>query len=175
MQLVLPTVKYKDSFLEALQEYSQETHDDRLDLLSLNPEELRDDFGSYVTRLLEESDGKHLPKGYVPQSTYWLIDGDTFVGRASVRQMLTPELLRIGGHIGYDVRPSKRKMGYGKEILKLALPKAKELGIAKILVTCDETNIGSKKIIEANGGVFENSEPQGNGLPDKLRYWITLM
>jgi predicted acetyltransferase len=174
MQLILPPAKYKDSYLEALDEYFQTDAADRLDILSINPAALKKDFQSYVTHLHEESEGKHLPEGYVPQTTYWLVDGDEFIGRAGIRHTLSPELLKIGGHIGYDIRPSRRKMGYGKEILKLALPKAKAMGITKALVTCNETNIGSKKIIEANGGIFENREPQGNGLPDKLRYWITL-
>ena len=55
------------------------------------------------------------------------------------------------------IRPSKRNQGYGKKILQLALLKAKALGINKVLITCDETNIASKKIIEASDGVFENS------------------
>lgn len=174
MQLVLPSIDYKESFLEALHEYQQEKAEDRLDILSLNPEKLKNDFQSYVTRLREESEGKHLPKGHVPHTTYWLVDGKVLIGRVNIRHYLTPFLLRIGGHIGYDIRPSKRQQGYGTKILQLALPKAKELGITKVLVTCNETNIGSKKIIEANGGVLENIEPQGNGLPNKLRYWISL-
>lgn len=174
MQLVLPSIDYKESFLEALWEYQQEKTEDRLDILSLHPEELKNDFQRYVARLRAESEGEHLPEGYVQHTTYWLVDGNVLIGRVNIRHSLTPFLLRIGGHIGYDIRPSKRKQGYGTKILQLALPKAKELGITKVLVTCDETNIGSKKIIEANGGVLENIEPQENGLPNKLRYWISL-
>ncbi|MGI8420178.1 MAG: GNAT family N-acetyltransferase [Candidatus Levyibacteriota bacterium] len=174
MHLILPSMKYKDSYLDALEEYLQLDADDRLDVLVLNPKSLEKDFQTYITQLHEESEGKHLPQGYVPQTTYWLVDGDEFIGRVSIRHTLTPELLRIGGHIGYDIRPSERGRGYGTKILELVLPKAKELGIPKALVTCNDTNLGSKKIIEANGGVFENSESQGNGLPRKLRYWITL-
>ena len=174
MKLVKPTTQYKESFLEALKEYQQEKAEDRLDLMTLDPVILEKEFALYVTRLEEESDGKNLPEGYVPQTTYWLIDKNEFIGRVNIRHRLTPFLLRIGGHIGYDIRPTKRKLGYGTQILKLGLPKAKELGIVKALVTCNETNIGSKKIIEANGGVYENSEPQESGLPKKLRYWISL-
>jgi predicted acetyltransferase len=65
-------------------------------------------------------------------------------------------------------------MEYGKELLELALPKAKALGIRRILVTCDETNIGSRKISEANGWVFENALEIGKGKPRKLQYWITV-
>lgn len=174
MQLVLPSEKYKESFLEALQEYHQTESDDRLDIYELSVKNLQMHFGKYIKQLLEESEGKHLPKGYVPQTAYWLVDGDEFIGRVSIRHTLTEHLLREGGHVGYDIRPSKRKMGYGKKLLELSLPKVKAMGIEKVLVTCDETNVGSQRIIEANGGVFENSVEMGEGKPRKLRYWITL-
>ncbi|MGH7204508.1 MAG: GNAT family N-acetyltransferase, partial [Candidatus Levyibacteriota bacterium] len=104
MQLILPTIKYKDSYLAALEEYFQLDAEDRLDVLLLNPKSLRKDFQTYITQLHEESEGKHLPPGYVPQTTYWLVDGDDFIGRVSIRHSLTSELLRLGGHIGYDIR-----------------------------------------------------------------------
>lgn len=174
MQLIVPSSKYKGSFLEAVEEYQKEKANDRMDIFALNPLLLLEDFQSYIDRLTNESRGKNLPKGYVPQTTYWLVDGDEFIGRVSIRHSLTEQFLREGGHIGYDIRPSKRKLGYGKKILEFALPKAKALGIKKVLVTCDETNIGSKKIIEANGGMFENSVEMRKWKLRKLRFWITL-
>ena len=79
---------------------------------------------------------------------------------------------RSAGHIGYDIRPSKRKQGYGSKILELALPKAKELDIERVLLTCDETNTGSRRIIEKNGGVLENQVKNPETGVDKLRFWI---
>ncbi len=125
-----------------------------------------------MKKLTDESEGKNLTDGRVRQSTYWLVDNNEIIGRVAIRHTLTEHLLREGGHIGYDIRPSKRKMGYGKKILSLAILKAKALGIDKILVTCSESNIGSKKIIEANGGILENRVDVGNGRTAKLRYWI---
>lgn len=174
MQLVLPSIQYKDSFIQAVKEYQADKADDRLDVLSLNVDDLEKDFDSYVSKVLSNAEGKNLLAGYVPQSTFWLIDGKEFIGRVSIRHILTDHLLREGGHIGYDVRPSMRQKGYGKNLLDLALPRAKALGIKKALVTCNENNLGSKKIIEANGGVFENSVSMGEGKPRKLRYWITI-
>lgn len=174
MRLVQPSIQYKDSFLNAVKEYQNEVLDDRRDYLELNIDELQSDFSSYIERVLSESEGKNVPEGYVPQTTYWLIDNDDFIGSVSIRHTLTEHLLKEGGHIGYDIRPSKRKMGYGKRILELALPKAKQLGIQKVLVTCNETNIGSKKIIEANGGILEDRLELHEGKPAKLRYWISV-
>lgn len=106
------------------------------------------------------------PEGWVHSSTLWLVEGDDFLGEIRIRHELTPGLFEIGGHIGYDVAPAHRRRGHGTMMLRLALPKAAALGIERALVTCDNDNIGSKRIIEANGGVFED-ERQG-----KLRYWV---
>src|SRR5919202_4348111 len=174
MDLVTPSSQYKDSFIQAVKEYHAVDADNITEIYELNIEELENDFPYYILNLLSESEGKHLPAGYVPQTTYWLIDQGEFIGTISIRHRLTDRLLQEGGHIGYDIRPSKRKMGYGKKILALALPKAQELGLYRVLVTCNETNIGSKKIIEANGGILENRLQLHAGKPAKLRYWISL-
>jgi predicted acetyltransferase len=174
MKLVTPSIQYKDSFIKAVEEYQSIDADDRKDIYELDVEELRSNFQSYIEKLLSESEGKNLPEGYVPQTTYWLINNNEFIGRVSIRHKLSEYLLKEGGHIGYDIRPAKRKLGYGKNILALALPKAKELGIDKVLVTCNETNVGSMKIIEANGGILENALFIADGKPRKLRYWIKM-
>jgi predicted acetyltransferase len=80
--------------------------------------------------------------------------------------------MRIGGHIGYEIRPTQRKRGYGKLILRLALQEARALGIDRALLTCDCTNAASRRIIEANGGMLEDELQQGDGKPSKLRFWI---
>ncbi len=174
MELIAPSIQYKDSFIQAIQEYQAvDVNNQRVqDLVEINSEELERNFDGYIAKLQGEERGENLPEGYVPCTTYWLIDKGEFIGRVSIRHQLTPHLLREGGHIGYDIRPSKRNKGYGKHLLALALPKAKGLGIHKVLVTCNETNIGSKKIIEQNGGVSENKVESTDGSPAKLRYWI---
>lgn len=173
MKLVLPAVKYKDSFIEAVREFQTEKTDVKF-YKDLNIEELSKNFSDFVKKLLSQSKDENLPEGYVPATIFWLIENNNYIGRVSIRHILTEQLLNEGGHIGYDIRPSRRRMGYGKKILKLALPKAKEIGIDNVLVTCDETNMGSKKIIEANGGVFENKLKLHKGKSAKLRYWINI-
>lgn len=100
-------------------------------------------------------------------------NGAGFIGKVNIRHRLNKNLLKAGGHIGYTIRPSERRKGYGTLILRLALPKAKALGIKKALITCYEDNIGSRKIIEANGGVLEDTATTNEGVV-KRRYWITI-
>jgi predicted acetyltransferase len=106
------------------------------------------------------------PHGLVPQTTLFWAEGDEFVGRFEIRHRLTDALYEQGGHIGYYVRPSARGQGHATAMLAAGLPMAAEMGIDPALVTCDDTNVASRKVIEANGGV--QIAPSGA----KLRYWV---
>lgn len=169
MKLVLPSVKYKKSYLKAVEEGK-----DEVGVTVLRKPKENEPFEEFVKNIRSEARGLNLPEGWVPASEFWLIDNDEFIGRVSIRHTLTDHLLKIGGHIGYWIRPSKRNMGYGKKILKLALSEAKNLRILKILVTCDDTNTGSCKIIESNGGILEDIVENDKDNPPKRRYWITI-
>ena len=169
VQLVRPSVRYRDSVLAAVREFQTEGGYSAYSLARLTS-----DFAAFVQHLLDDEDRSKLPPHLVPQTIYWLVEGDEFIGRASLRHELNDQLRLIGGHIGYEIRPSKRLMGYGKMILRLGLIEAKKVGITRALVTCDDTNIGSAKIIEANGGVMENIVLlAGRSVPTR-RYWIEL-
>ena len=122
--------------------------------------ETAEGFARYVAwRLdssLEDSPRTH---GHVPCTFFWVVDDadpDTYLGTVSIRHRLTPFLLAIGGHVGYSVRPSARRRGVATRALRLLLPHAAALGIDPVLVTCDVDNVGSAKVIEANGGVLED-------------------
>jgi len=132
------------------------------------------DFSLYVHRLNQEAQGINLRDGYVPCSHYWLVDNQrNILGVIRIRHNINNEFLTLeAGHIGYDIAPSFRGFGHGKTMLKLALPKAKALGITKALITADEDNFASRKVIEANGGQFENIV-MGKVFPNPLaRYWV---
>lgn len=172
MQLVKPDIRYKKSFLEALSEYQSEKisikHNRNRHYNNLDKNDLVKDFADYVAAELAKEDSSNLPITYVSESVFWLIDNEEFIGKVNIRHQLTEKLKQTGGHIGYDIRPSKRSLGYGYNILRLALHEAKKLGINRALLTCDINNLLSKKIIEKNGGVFQNQ------FDTKLRYWIEL-
>ena len=59
-----------------------------------------------------------------------------------------------------------------RQRLRLALPFCRQIGIEKVLITCDKENTGSAKTILANGGVLENEVPEENRVTQ--RYWIML-
>jgi predicted acetyltransferase len=163
------SVTYQDSFIQSVQEFQAEGRQLHYDLNSITG-----DFGAFVQELHDKKDRSKLKPGIVPGSDFWLIDNNEFIGRLSLRHELNENLLMVGGHIGYEIRPSKRRRGYGTEILRLGLEKAKELGLRRVLVTCDEDNVGSKKIIEHNGGQFENAiQIEGDNVR-KLRYWFDI-
>jgi predicted acetyltransferase len=90
-----------------------------------------------------------------------------------IRLRLTPDLEREGGHIGYDVRPSRRREGLGTTLLRLALVEARTMGIARVLITCDADNVGSQKIIERNGGQYAGSSAASDSGKVVLQYWIS--
>jgi len=176
MELVEPTVEYKDSFIEAVKEFRKDedyTYRNKW-YRSLSIPELEADFERFVEMQRSRARGENLPEGYVPGSEFWLVDGGEFIGRATVRHRLNEKLIKVGGHVGFDVRPSKRGRGYGKGILKLALEKAKELGITNVLVTCDIRNEASRKIIEHSGGVFQDQIHNPEMGSDARRYWIDI-
>ncbi|WFN89576.1 GNAT family N-acetyltransferase [Arcanobacterium wilhelmae] len=128
----------------------------------------------YMHELEEMRRGINLPDGFVPATFFGAFVGGELVGRVSVRHELNDYLLARGGHIGYAVLPAHRRRGYGTEILAQALRYcASELGLDRVLVTFDETNAGSRAVIEANGGVLEDvREFDGERV---RRYWIALV
>lgn len=107
------------------------------------------------------------PSHFVPATTRWMVDGDEFLGRISVRHELTTFLLEVGGHIGYSVRPGARRLGHATRALRMMLPICADLGIDEVLVTCDHDNEASRRTIERNGGVLEDVRGK------KMRYWIS--
>ena len=174
-QLVTPHVRVRASFLEAMEEFAAEgrgavSDDSTVGADLRQRRELwtdADGFATYVDQLVAQSEEETpRPPGFVPSTTLWWVEGETFLGRISIRHRSTPHLLEVGGHIGYDIRPSARRRGHATAMLAAALPVARRLGLDPTLITCDTDNVASRRVIEANGGVFEDER---NG---KLRYWV---
>ena len=139
-----------------------------------------DDMASWHQRQVAMTKRETLPEGYAP-AKIWLVmepstqDGasDRLVGLSHLRLELTDYLRQFGGHVGYSIAPDCWGQGYGTQLLALTLDKARQEGLQRLLITCDQSNPGSARVIEKNGGVFENlvTEADGNLL---CRYWIDL-
>ena len=132
-----------------------------------------EDWDSYRERLAQEQAGIGLPEGRVP-STYLVADVDgVIVGCVSIRHRLNDHLARVGGHIGYAVRPAFRKRGYATAMLHQALGVARTVGLAEALVTCDEDNVASAAVIARCGGVLQDVVPAPGSGRAKRRYWLS--
>jgi len=126
---------------------------------------------TYLKELEDHRHGRNLPAGHVPGTFLVASVGQEIVGRTSVRFMLNAFLAERGGHIGYGVLPQHRRRGYATEILRQSLIIARAAGVGRVLVTCDEDNVGSRAVIEACGGVLD-SVVTLDGKPPVLRFWI---
>ena len=173
LRLIEPEERYLEGYREAYLLSLEKINEGLIkkhDLMFMNPDEV-----DVIQKLKDNRDKTKLKPTYVPSYDFFAVDDDKYIGIINIRVSLTPALLNYGGHIGYGVNPRYWKQGYGTQILKLGLEKAKELVQEdNILITCDDDNVGSSKIIEKNGGVLENkvmNEDCGEIFLTR-RYWI---
>lgn len=117
--------------------------------------------------------GIGLAPGRVPATLLLAVVEQQIVGRVHIRHALSPSLLRMGGHIGYGVRPAHRRRGYATEMLRQGLQVLDRLGVSSVLATCDDDNAASIGTIVGNGGVLEDTVEIDDGVR-KRRYWITV-
>jgi len=132
-------------------------------------------FDTYLKMTKQAEAGFALPEGFVPFTTYWsVVDDKHVIGFCNFRHYLTNPLMIEGGHIGYSIRPSERRKGYGTQQLALLLEACRWMAYEKVMLTCDYDNIASAKIIEANGGVCSGEAISPRSLKKVLHYWINL-
>lgn len=123
-------------------------------------------FSMSLNRYVEQSKGINVSDQYVPQTIYWLYIDAKPVGFGKLRHTLNEKLREYGGHIGYIIRPSERGKRYGTVLLSLLLNEAKKKEIHEVLITCDEDNIRSRKVIESNKGELQEVKNR------ICKYWI---
>ncbi len=144
-ELVEPSAKYKTSYLEALEEYQLIDGEDP-DVL----EERSKNFDSFLEEV--DKNKKGLIVENVPQIKYWCVEGDKYIGNINYRPNLNEKLKFKGGNIGYSIRPSERGKGYASFMLTKILEKARADKIPAVILTCDDDNLASMKVIEKAGG-----------------------
>jgi predicted acetyltransferase len=169
LELIEPIVGFEASYRDLIDDFGDEI---------LIPFPLRyphDDFPVLIRRLRRNAEGLDLDEGRVASSTFWLVENQAdIIGVSNLRHEINDALKRIGGHIGYGVRPSRRREGHATEMLRLTLFEARKRRIERVLLTCDRENEPSVKTILNNGGQFDSEEYVDVHGGVIARYWISL-
>ncbi len=158
-RLIRPTSAFRDSYLTG----------ERADPLVVTGspanwlDKAAEDFDAFVA---ERADTH--TRWDVPSDFYWYVSGEHYLGTLVIRHHLTPELAISGGHVGYHVVAPWRRQGHATRMLAAGLTECRRLGLDRVLLTCDEDNAPSRRVILTNGGVFDG-RAQGED-----RYWIDL-
>ncbi len=130
------------------------------------------DFPAMLDRIDAFERGVGLPAGYVPSSTYWLVDGDDLVGVSNLRHRLNRTLRECGGHIGLGIRPSRRSEGLGVELLSGTIAMARARGIEDLHIHCFAHNPASAAMIRRVGGRLASTDDSGGTCPGLLRFIV---
>jgi predicted acetyltransferase len=130
-------------------------------------------FQQWLFEVRGYEDGTRVGEGKVPATQYLAVrtSDERLVGILNLRHRLNDALLIEGGHIGYSVRTSERRKGYATKMLELALHRCRDIGIERVLLTCDTDNVASARVIRANGGVLDGETYSEEGRLTQ-RYWI---
>jgi len=171
MRLILPTEEYEQQWLDMIRE--MEAINDEIVPYALFFHQYN--FQIFLEKTRDFRQGINLVD-FVPATTYFLVEDkeSRLIGAVNIRHKLNEGLLFSRGHIGYGIRPSEQRKGYAAEMLRLCLEKCREMGLAKVLVTCNKNNIASAKTILKNMGVLENEVIDDKGIIVQ-RYWINLV
>ena len=170
-KIIRPTSEFKDSYLEALQEFHAEGRYTHQDITALNA-----DFDEFIKQISTERGYPHQPYQDwvepVPETIVWLVKDDQYIGTVDIRHRLNWHLEKWGGHVHFNIRPSMRGLGFGMKILKKAIPIINYLGIDKALITVKPNDKAAIRIIEACGGEFEDETQATDKFPTMRRYWL---
>jgi predicted acetyltransferase len=167
LELARPSVDLFPSYLELIEEMrslGEKIWSSRLPVPAEAPE-------AFVARLLRSETAPEPP---IPVSVFWATFDEHVVGRIALRHGLDDKTSEFGGHIDYEVRPSRRRQGIAAEMLRklLATDRAREIG--RVLVTCSPENIASRRTIESNHGVLAATVFSAEARRDTCQYWIVV-
>ncbi|MBD5085352.1 MAG: GNAT family N-acetyltransferase [Clostridiales bacterium] len=171
IKLVIPTEEY----LDQVWAYRQECLDAGSDMDGCGPLRTAESAQQWLAATVSCTDPATVPKNRVQATQFLAVreSDDRVVAMIQVRHYFNEYLEKYAGHIGYSVRPVERRKGYAKEALRLALPFCKEIGLDRVLISCEPDNLGSRRTILANGGVYECTVHEPGEDIDLERYWVT--
>jgi len=170
-KLVRPSAEYKESYLEALEEYHAEGRYLYQEIARLNG-----DFDSFLEQMRSEKGYPHQPYQDwvepVPETIVWLVKDNKYIGTVDIRHRLNWHLEKWGGHIHFNIRPSMRGKGFGTKILMKAIPIVNYIGIDKALITINPDDKAAIRIVESVGAEFEDETCATDKFPAMRRYWL---
>ncbi len=172
LHLVKPSAEYEDQLLAYVKELydATSTFDGTAGIRNFPSIKF------WIKNLELYSSEETCPEGKVCATQFLLVDGgNTLLGMINIRHTLNEYLAKIGGHIGYNIRPKYRRMGYGKKMLAMALPYCRDtLDLDRVLVTCNSSNEASRRTILACGGIFDGTSFDEADGETVERYFINL-
>lgn len=168
-------IKPSEEYIEEIRNYRQELLDHGGPSHGDSGLRKFDDLYAWIShcRLMEYKET--IPNPNLVEAEQWMLvrkNNPYILGMINFRHYLNDYLAEYGGHIGYGVRPSERRKGYGKTMLQLCLERCREYGLTKVLITCKTDNVASKRTILSCGGEFERIAHEKDY--DLERYWIRL-
>ena len=156
MKLVFPNKDYEakaKEFIAEFYEYDSEIAGSG----SLDRYLKESTYDEWLTKVFSYIDIANIPEGKIPGLTYFFVreEDDRIVGMINIRLALNDFLRNEAGHIGYCIRPTERRKGYGTQLLRAGIAVCRRVDIEDIIVTCDKVNLGSAGVIRNCGGVLE--------------------
>lgn len=150
---VIPTLEYKDKAIEYIKEFIEYKSNING---SGGLDRYLDNYEGWL-EYREESRNLPITDTRVPGEEYFMVnEDDEIIGMCNIRFALNDKLKKLGGHIGYSIRPTKRGNGYNKINLYLALKECDKHNIDVVLIDAALDNPASWKTMEALGGVRVN-------------------
>lgn len=175
MKFVFPCKDYKLAAIEFINEFIENSSEIN-GSGELNHYIKVSTYEDWLDKILRDIDVANIPTDKVPALTYFYVreDDDKIVGMINIRLILNEFFANEYGHIGYCIRPTERKKGYGSQMLKEALVFIKKLGLSDIIITCATDNKASASVCENNGGILVEHWYSQMYNEDSLRYRIII-
>ncbi|MDR0928860.1 MAG: GNAT family N-acetyltransferase [Oscillospiraceae bacterium] len=167
----LTLVKPSEAYIEEIRAFRQEFAESGLQFNGVSGLQAVEDVSAWINRCRKMENRAYAESlGFVAGEQFMLVDDRRVLGMIAFRHSLNESLEKVGGHIGYSIRPCEQRKGYAKAMLALCLEKCRAFGLNKVLITCDEENIASRKTILAHGGLFAGKVLVEGHYTE--RYWV---